>query len=681
MPASTDTVSARDESDSSVDDDSAYTSADISDHLERARDPSRNRVPEDDDSELANLIREAQSQVAEQYDSVQEFVAHTPIDAIPEDDTINSSFPTMAMARAYVLKLISPEISGYDKLEWRLSRNPDLAEEMGFEPGKIPDHTTFSTQWWERYRPAFRRHLEAEAASAAVRAQELGLEVSDDAHELIERFERSDDEDAEEGDIPERRRIENERRDQVFNEYGDLFHDVLDYDRGPNASIPTEDLNELATFASRRNETVTGGRDVYVREHDVTAEDYMSEETLAKPIRNLSRKLAEDRFSTLEPVPPGEDAHDWSLDATDRDFGEGESWHKRTEAGIEKQVEMLQSRGMLDRPVDICIDGTAREYHKRADTEVEEPPGVNRRYDKFETGYAYEDITVTAIYRGRAIVLASFSYTPDNSHFQAVRYCIDRALDLVNVRNVYADSEFGTRKICSYLVHQGLDYIIAKRQTSKVNDKLEEMEGRADWTDYEIEGGEHTIHKTTLVGLENYTKHADERERREREAEDDDIDDGREQATLTPEDEADIVPEDMNLLSFSDVSPDDDVDYATFVTSLDIDGVGIDPRINPIGHDDSGTAWGIGNLYRKRWSIETAFRDLKRNFKAKPRARCLGVRRFFFMLCQLLYNCWVLLNIVVAHEVEHREDDEIVWRKKTFVIDIYNDVFSDREFG
>jgi hypothetical protein len=39
----------------------------------------------------------------------------------------------------------------------------------------------------------------------------------------------------------------------------------LDYDRGANTSIPTEDLTELATFISRRNETVRGGRDVYVR--------------------------------------------------------------------------------------------------------------------------------------------------------------------------------------------------------------------------------------------------------------------------------------------------------------------------------------------------------------------------------------------------------------------------------
>ncbi|QGA82750.1 hypothetical protein [Halomicrobium sp. LC1Hm] len=48
------------------------------------------------------------------------------------------------------------------------------------------------------------------------------------------------------------------------------------------------------------------------------------------------------------------------------------------------------------------------------------------------------------------------------------------------------------------------------------------------------------------------------------------------------------------------------------------------------------------------------------------------------MLCLLLYNCWVLLNLIVANEADHREDDEIIWRKKIFVIDLHRNVFSHR---
>lgn len=289
----------------------------------------------------------------------------------------------------------------------------------------------------------------------------------------------------------------------MFNEHSDLFDRVLDYGRAQNASITVSDLNEQATFTARRRETMVGGRDVYVKEHEVTDEDHFCAEALVKPNRKLSREFAEQRYSQHDPLPPGETRHDWVLDPEDRDFGEGSAWHKRLESGINEQVEMLQERGMADRPMDIMIDWTARGYHKRSDTDVEEPPGVHRRYEKFETGYGWEDITVTALYRGHAIVLASFSYLPENSHFQTIRYLFDRARDLVNVRNVYADSEFANQKICSYLTHCGLDYVMSTRETSKVTETVEaEMSGTADWAPYEIVGGDHSLHKTTLFAVE-----------------------------------------------------------------------------------------------------------------------------------------------------------------------------------
>ena len=133
-------------------------------------------------------------------------------------------------------------------------------------------------------------------------------------------------------------------------------------------------------------------------------------------------------------------------------------------------------------------------------------------------------------------------------------------------------------------------------------------------------------------------------------------------------------------------APDEDeddgieVEYAAFITSKDVEARGLPPSgIGP--RRGEHTAFGVGQLYRKRWSIETAFRDIKQNFLANPRSRCLGVRRFFFMLCLLLYNCWVLLNLIVADEMDHRDNEEIIWRKKIFIIDMHNEVFPDIEFG
>jgi hypothetical protein len=478
-----------------------------------------------------------------------------------------------------------------------------------------------------------------------------------------------------EPDIPEERRIENESRDRVFNEFEELFNSVIDYDRASNWSVEPHQLTDLATFTARRNESLKGGRDVFVKENDdVDDEDYMSEETLPSPVRNKSRREAQQRQMQTDPIPAGDERLDWMLDPADDDYCEGTSWHKQTEKGIEEQVSMLKERGMLDRPVDVCIDGVARCYNYRSDTEVDVPDGVHNRYNKFDTGYAFEDVTLTAIYRGRAIVLANFSHVPANDIFRVVKYLLDRATDLLSVRNVYADSEFANTNICSYITHIGLDYVMANRQTKKTKRKLdEEIKGSADHIEYELTSGDsNRTHNTTLVAVE---KRRTQVKTQDEEAEGDDV----KQATLV-NDDPDIEGAKENILSYSDLA-EWNFEYATFITSLDIESVGIDPAENPVGHDPTGTVWGAAELYRKRWSIETAFRDLKQNFKAKPRSRCIGVRRFFFMLCLLLYNCWVLLNLIVADEADHRENDEIIYRKKTFVVDIQNEVFPDIEFG
>jgi hypothetical protein len=620
------------------------------------------RSPEDYDDEFAELnelLEEVSEQIYSKYDSIAELLRYKHVDAIGKDSLINSSFPDRAMGRAYVLKMISADITGFDRLEWLLKDNSELAEDYGFDPENIPDRTTFSTQWWERYRPAFRRHIQFEAARIATEIQGHGFNLVDDIDERIAEF--LPEEEQHKLDIPEEHRIEEEARDRVFNEFDELFNEIIGYGRAQNKSIPAEDLTELATFTSRRNESTLGGRDVYISEHEVTDSDYFTSEAMAKPIREYSRHLAEQNYMENHAIPAGETAYDWSVNPEDRDFGEGESWHKRTERGIEQQVEMLQSRGMLDRPLDLCVDGTARDYNNRNDTNVEEPDGVLHRYQKYETGYAYEDITLTAIYRGRAIVLASISKVRSDEQFQCVRYLIDRARDLVNVRNIYADSEFGTEKICSYIEHVDADYVMKKRKSDPVKEFLGETDGRVDWTNYEITGGDGRTHKTTLIALEKKSKAVTKKGEKRRAQE---TNDGTEQSTLPGVEE----PEDDG----------NEIVHESFITSYNIEERGLDPRATGPRRAEE-TAFSIGQLYRKRWSVETAFRDIKQNFKAKPRSRCLGVRRFFFMLCLLLYNCWILLNIIVANEADHRADDEIIWRKKIFIIDIHNDVFSHRE--
>ncbi|MGC8505223.1 MAG: transposase [Thermoplasmata archaeon] len=50
-------------------------------------------------------------------------------------------------------------------------------------------------------------------------------------------------------------------------------------------------------------------------------------------------------------------------------------------------------------------------------------------------------------------------------------------------------------------------------------------------------------------------------------------------------------------------------------------------------------------LYRKRWGIETGYRMI-RKFLAKTTSRKHKIRLLYFYLAILIYNMWVLLNIV-----------------------------------
>ena len=306
-----------------------YTTADISEHVSNTRERAISvGLSDSDDSSdrLSELIDEAREKVYDDRDSIAEVLQYETLDVVSEDSLIDSSFDDRAMVRAYILKRISADIGGFDSLQWHLERNPKIAAGFGFEDGKVPDRTTFSTQWWERYRHSFREHVRFEAARVAAKLKGHGFNLVEDIDDLIHEFLPSEPED--DTEIPEHLRIEQQTRDRVFKEYRELFNDVIDYGRGPNKSIDAEDLTEQATFTSRRNESMVGGRDVFVSEHRVTDEEYMTSEALAKPIRSYSRKLAELNYARNNALVPGEESYDWSVNPEDRDYGEGESWHK-----------------------------------------------------------------------------------------------------------------------------------------------------------------------------------------------------------------------------------------------------------------------------------------------------------------------------------------------------------------
>ena len=56
----------------------------------------------------------------------------------------------------------------------------------------------------------------------------------------------------------------------------------------------------------------------------------------------------------------------------------------------------------------------------------------------------------------------------------------------------------------------------------------------------------------------------------------------------------------------------------------------------------------IFKLYGRRWDIESGYRVNKNNFFPKTTSKNYKVRLFYFLFSILLYNCWMMVNVVVS---------------------------------
>ena len=81
------------------------------------------------------------------------------------------------------------------------------------------------------------------------------------------------------------------------------------------------------------------------------------------------------------------------------------------------------------------------------------------------------------------------------------------------------------------------------------------------------------------------------------------------------------------------------------------------------------------DLYGKRWGIETAYRIKDHDFKARTTSKRYVVRLFYFLFCVLLYNLWVLANIILASWIFR-----FIPRKLLVTAKYFGKVFVDIEF-
>jgi putative transposase len=63
--------------------------------------------------------------------------------------------------------------------------------------------------------------------------------------------------------------------------------------------------------------------------------------------------------------------------------------------------------------------------------------------------------------------------------------------------------------------------------------------------------------------------------------------------------------------------------------------------------NDVNLADRIFMIYSRRWGIETSFRILKHSFKAKTTSKNYFIRLFYFLFSVLLYNLWILIDVLL----------------------------------
>ncbi|MDQ2050758.1 transposase [Natronolimnohabitans sp. A-GB9] len=655
--------------------------------------PRSERSYSDSDFDLSSLdekLEKVDKLLAQRYDGVEDLLTPVLIDWVGKDNQKpNSHYDFGPMISAWAYRLIAPSegysLVSWEQLEGRLDSNPRLAEKLGFDPDDTPSEKTLRTQWWSRVRPGFRRHLRYEAARKAVRAEDIGLETAENIREnLIEDFLRDDDTD----DLDPIGELEQEIKDDAYTFQANLIRDLCEYDRDDSTEYDADLITDATAHMCRLNEYAEQGIDRLVEEYGL--DDVFTQQTYRRAVRNVERKKLTHNWDDNDYGADWKPVHELiDPETVDGDLrealeqawtinphnprGETSVWHRRTEEGIEQQIQWLIDEGVIDEDesFDLRIDYTTHDYSRHSSTDSRPPIGVHKQ-SHFETGYAWKELQATIKINGRAFVIASVNYLPTNTQFQCVRYLIERAQELVNVDTVLADAEFATVNITRYATHRGCDFILRKGATDSVKDTIEEeVESKADWVNNwtMISEGRFDEIDTTLVAVEKNFKSNQNSSASDEGEEDEET----EETTLSDfSDDEDEVETDEKQLTIGQAidEPQEDneeIDYFCMITNKDIQGTGINPDENPVGHDPEGTVWGIGRHYRDRWGVETAFRDRKEQFQPKTRSRDLGFRRYLWMMSTLIYNGWVMLNTAVADQSPDRDDDEIVVKQNSYL--------------
>ncbi|MCG2718861.1 MAG: hypothetical protein L6408_08535 [Nanoarchaeota archaeon] len=81
--------------------------------------------------------------------------------------------------------------------------------------------------------------------------------------------------------------------------------------------------------------------------------------------------------------------------------------------------------------------------------------------------------------------------------------------------------------------------------------------------------------------------------------------------------------------------------------------------------------------YGKRWGIETKYRQLEHDFKAKTTSNNFLIRLFYFLFSTCLFNIWILVNLILSIILTGRVSEKPMITAKLFALILYKISYED----
>lgn len=494
-------------------------------------------------------------------------------------------------------------------LHRRLRTDPYLLGRLGFNA--IPDQSTL----WRAQHRRFTDNLLAAVRNAARELADVARDHGLDAPGPTDHSDDEGDADHRDGRLADQSPVVERAQDAVDHAREYAFpHFSLD--RTDNSCIPESAFWALQSFAAVRDGMhVNAGADAF---------------------RAQSRR---------DVTPGGETHRNHVRDQSTADY------RQMFQHAVSELVGEAKARSAFSREVDVAIDITTsgRFYGQRDGIETDV-------YGTKGGDYAYQWAAVQVVAGGPPLVLDARPVRKGETRGEVVADLLDAATDHVALDTVMLDREFDSAEVKTACEQYGARYLNPKRKYASEK-AAEERLARAEKT-------VHVEEQQTVVTGET-RKQVFVPSRRASDDEAGDVDEERreyrQQLWSEMADELGLDLDDGDERMFADVgnwfSQDHETNdsagsYAVFETNIGMD-VGATGR--GLVHEVSS----VVRQYRRRWTIENAFKSIKR-FMVPTTSRSPTLRFFNFLFATLLYDVWRLVDLLVCEEFGVETDAPVV---------------------